>query len=65
MEDMSEAEQAMLSEWTRTMVDEAVVAGLIVPPWRPTAGQYEMLHGYYISGLTPAEAARAAFGIRH
>lgn len=65
MEDMSEAEQAMLFEWTQTTVDEAIVAGLIVPPWRPTAGQHEMLHGYYISGLTPPEAALAAFGVRH
>lgn len=34
---MSEAEQAMLFEWTGTTVDEAVIAGLIAPPWRPTA----------------------------
>jgi hypothetical protein len=65
MDDMSESERAMLFEWTRTTVDEAVVAGLVIPPWRPTAGVHEMLHGYYISGLSPAEAAQAAFGVRH
>lgn len=62
---MSETEIAMLSEWMRDTVDAAVHAELLTPPWRPTAGAHEMLHGYYISGLTPAEAAQAAFGTLH
>lgn len=65
MEDMSEAEQAMLFQWTRTAVDEAALAGFITSPWRPADGAHEMLRGYYVSGLTLAEAAQAAFGTKH
>lgn len=65
MDDLSEAEQAALTEWTRVAFDEAVAAGYIVPPWHPTLGAYEQMHGYYIAGLTPAEAAQAMFATRH
>jgi hypothetical protein len=65
VDNLTEAEQAALTEWTRVAFDEAVVAGYIVPPWRPTLQAYEQMHGYYVSGLTPAEAAQAMFAIRH
>ncbi|CAE6811582.1 hypothetical protein R69746_05645 [Paraburkholderia aspalathi] len=65
MDDMTEAEQAMLYEWSRTAIDEALAANLVSMPFRPSAGFYDMLAGYYASGLTPAEAAQAAFGVHH
>jgi hypothetical protein len=65
VETLSEADQAKLSEWTRVAFDEAVAAGYIVPPWRPTAQAYETMHGYFIAGLTPADAAQAMFATRH
>jgi hypothetical protein len=65
MDDMTEAEQAMLYEWSRTAIDEALAVNLVSMPFRPTAGFYDMLAGYYASGLTPAEAAQAAFGVHH
>lgn len=65
METLSEAEREMLFEWTRTAVDEVVVAGFVIPPWRPSAEMYTRMHGYYQAGLTPAEAAQPAFGTKH
>ncbi|MGA7781105.1 MAG: hypothetical protein WCA85_25825 [Paraburkholderia sp.] len=65
MDDLTEAEQAALTEWTSVAFDEAVAAGYVTPPWRPTRGAYEQMHGYYASGLTPAEAAQAMFAPRH
>jgi hypothetical protein len=65
MGDLTETERAALSEWTRVAFDEAVAAGYIIPPWRPSLGAYEQMHGYYVSGLTPAEAAEAMFATRH
>lgn len=65
MDDMSEAECAAVTEWTLVVFDEAVAAGFVKPPWHPTDGVRAMLHGYYSSGLTPAEAAQAAFGTHH
>jgi hypothetical protein len=63
--DMSDTECAELREWTLNAFDAAVFAGFIVPPWHPTDGIRKLFHGYYISGLTPAEAAQAAFGVHH
>jgi hypothetical protein len=65
MNDLSEAEQAMLSEWSRSAIDAALHAGLIVVPWKPTLGVYEQLAGYYSAGLTPEEGAHALFATRH
>jgi hypothetical protein len=65
MNDLSDCEQAMLSEWSRSAIDAALHAGFIVMPWRPTDGIYDQLAGYYASGLTPEEAAQALFAIRH
>lgn len=65
MDALTEAEREMLFEWTRTAVDEVVVAGFVIPPWRPTEEMYERMHGYYRAGLTPMEAAQAAFGTKH
>jgi hypothetical protein len=65
MDNLTEAEQAALTEWTHVAFDEAVVAGYIVPPWRPTLQTYEQMHGYYSAGLSPAEAAQAMFATRH
>lgn len=62
---MTEAEQAILTEWARVAFDEAVAAGYIVPPWHPTRQAYEQMHGYYTAGLTPADAAQAMFGTHH
>ncbi len=62
---MSDAEQAMLYEWSRTAIDEALAANLVSIPFRPTASFYDQLAGYYGAGLTPAEAAQAAFGVHH
>ncbi|WGS53562.1 hypothetical protein LFL96_21115 [Paraburkholderia sp. D15] len=65
MDDLSESQRAMLFEWTRSAIDAAAYAGLIVPPWRPTEHAYGVLHGYYTAGLTPDEAAQAMFGTHH
>lgn len=65
MDDLSEREQAILFEWTRSVLDAAVYAGLIVPPWRPTEHVYSLLHGYFGLGFTPEEGAEALFARRH
>jgi hypothetical protein len=65
VDDLSEREQQMLFEWTRSAIDAALYAGLVTPPWRPTEHAYSTLHGYYSAGLTPGEAAQAMFGVRH
>ncbi|MBB5547520.1 hypothetical protein [Paraburkholderia fungorum] len=65
MQDMTEAEQAMLYEWSRTTIDEAIAANLVSMPFRPTAAFYDQIAGYYRVGLTPVEAAQAAFGVHH
>lgn len=63
--DMTEREQEELAFWTRSAVDAAVYAGLLVPPWRPTEHAYGVLHGYFGAGLSPEDAAAALFGIKH
>lgn len=65
MDNLTEAEQAALTEWTAVAFDEAVAAGYVVPPWRPTLQAYESMHGYFLAGLTPAEGAQAMFATRH
>lgn len=65
MNDQSEREAQMLSEWTRSAVDAAVYAGHVSLPWRPSGRVYGALHGYYLAGLTPAEGAEALFAVRH
>lgn len=64
MSDQSEREAQMLSEWTRSALDAAVYAGHVVLPWRPREHVYGTLHGYYLAGLTPIDAAEALFATR-
>ncbi|MCG5072263.1 hypothetical protein [Paraburkholderia tagetis] len=64
MGDLSDAELAKLTEWTRGAFDAAVAAGYVVPPWRPSAGMHDALAGYYRAGLTPSEGAEALFATR-
>lgn len=65
MNDMSEAEQAALASWTSVAFDAAVLAGYIVPPWRPSLEAYEAMHELFIFGFSPAEGAEAMFAPRH
>lgn len=65
MDDLSERERAMLSEWVRDSFDAAVRAEYIVPPWKPSVAMRNTLQSYYASGLSPAEAAQALFAQRH
>ena len=55
----------MIAEWTRSALDAAVYAGFVALPWRPAEYVYGTLHGYYLAGLTPADAAEALFAVRH
>lgn len=65
MDDMSEREQAILSEWTRSVYDAALHAEYIASRWRPSDGAILRLNGYFGAGLTPAEAADALFSTHH
>jgi len=62
---VSEAETEQLRFWTQAAMDQAVYAGHIVPPWRPTEAMYNLMVSYYRAGLTPQEASDAAFATRH
>jgi hypothetical protein len=62
---MSDRDQAMLFEWTRSVIDAVVYSGHITPPWRPTEHVYSLLHGYFGMGMTPTEGAEAMFAPRH
>lgn len=64
MNDLSERDAAILSEWTRDAYDAAVHAGFVTPPWRPSPAMREALVGYFEAGLTPGEAAMALFATR-
>jgi hypothetical protein len=64
MNDLSDREQQMIAEWTRSTIDAAVYAGLIQLPWRPAEHVYGQLHGYYTAGLTHAEGAEVLFATR-
>jgi hypothetical protein len=65
MNDLSDREQAILAEWTRSAFDCAVAEGWIVPPWRPSEEMYPRMHEYCRAGLTPSEGAQALFGTWH
>lgn len=65
MTDLSETERAKLTEWTLVAFDEVILAGYVTPPWRPSDAMCDRMAGYYRVGLTPAEAAQAAFSVRH
>jgi hypothetical protein len=65
MDDLSEAEQAALANWTSVAFDAAVLAGYIVPPWRPSREAYAIMHEYFLFGLSPDQAAEALFAVRH
>jgi hypothetical protein len=65
MKDMSERDQAMLHEWTRSACDAALHAGLVESPWRPSERVIGVLQSYYVIGMTPAEGAEALFATRH
>jgi hypothetical protein len=51
-----------LDAWTRAWFEEAVAAGFIRVPYHPDAATVELIQGYFVSGLRPAEAAEACFG---
>lgn len=65
MNDQSNREAQMIAEWTRSALDAAVYAGFVALPWRPAEYVYGTLHGYYLAGLTPGDAAEALFATRH
>ena len=65
MNDQSNREAQMIAEWTRSALDAAVYAGFVALPWRPAEYVYGILHGYYLAGLTPVDAAEALFAVRH
>ena len=54
-----------LEVWVFAWYDEAVAANLVRPPYHPDATLMKLLHGYFLAGLSPAEAACACFGSRH
>lgn len=64
-DDLSPAELAKIEEWTCVAFDYAVADGFVTPPWRPSDRMYGYLLDLYLFGLTPAEAAQAAFATRH
>ncbi|HEX7911772.1 MAG TPA: hypothetical protein VF534_27275 [Paraburkholderia sp.] len=64
-DDMTEAQQAMLYEWTRSTVDSAFAAGHITQRWSPSDKNLATLRGYFDVGLTPEEAADALFAVKH
>jgi hypothetical protein len=65
MNDLSDREQAILAEWTRSAFDCAVAEGWVVPPWRPSEAMYSRMVGYFQIGMTPAEGTQAAFSTYH
>ena len=64
-DDMSEREQAILYEWTRSATDSAFHAGYITRGWAPSDATCQRLRGYHQAGLSPDEAAQALFAVRH
>jgi hypothetical protein len=64
-DDMSEREQAILFEWTRSTVDSAFRAEYVVRGWAPSDATCQRLRGYHQAGLSPDEAAEALFSTRH
>lgn len=64
MDDLSDREQQMLAEWTRSAIDAALHAGLVTLPWRPSEQVHAALAGYYAAGLSPTEGAEALFATR-
>lgn len=63
--ELSPVDLAKIEEWTRVAFDYAVVDGFVIPPWRPSDAMYGYLLDLYLIGLTPSEAAQAAFATRH
>jgi hypothetical protein len=64
-DDMSDREQAILYEWTRSATDSAFHAGYITRSWSPSDAVCNRLRGYFEAGLSPDEAAEALFAVRH
>jgi hypothetical protein len=65
MHDMTESEQAILSEFSRDVFDAAVRSGHVIPPWKPSREAYTMLHEYLIFGFSASQTAEALFAVRH
>lgn len=65
MNDMSEAEQAMLFEFGRDVFNAAVSAGYLAPPWKMSHDGYVAMHEYMLFHFSPAETAEALFAVRH
>lgn len=64
MNDASDRERAMLSEWTRDTINAAARAELVKLPYRPTDHVCGVLRGYFEAGLSPEDAAMALFGLK-
>jgi hypothetical protein len=65
VDDMTEAEQAMLFEFGRSTFDAAVAAGYLIPPWNASREAYVAVHEYLLFGFSPAQTAEAMFATRH
>jgi hypothetical protein len=64
-DDMSDREQALLYEWTRSVADSALHSGYVTGRWNMTDDVCLRLRGYHQAGLSPSEAADALFSTRH
>lgn len=65
LEVTTEVGRAKLAEWTYATGMEMIAAGYVEPPIAISDGMYGYLIDLYRLGLTPAEAAQAAFATRH
>jgi hypothetical protein len=64
-DDMSEVEQAILFEWTRSVADSALHSGYVTSRWSMTDDVCLRLRGYHQAGLSPSEAAECLFAVKH
>lgn len=54
-----------LKRWTCAWYDEAIKVGAIGASYSLDTATIDRLRGYFISGLSPAEAVLACFSRRH
>ncbi|RKT10709.1 hypothetical protein B0G69_8174 [Paraburkholderia sp. RAU2J] len=54
-----------LDAWTRAWYMEAAATGYISSPYHADAATVELIRGYFLAGLCPADAAEACFGRKH
>lgn len=62
---MTPAEVAELQEWGRDTTYAAHAAGYVSSDWQPSDDVYRRLHGYFLAGLTPQDAADGIFAQHH